>query len=44
MQQFPVGLGVKIGPPLTEFQGILSGVPNYRGAASPLLPTESPQD
>jgi circadian clock protein KaiC len=36
--------GVKVGPPLTEFQGILSGVPNYRGAASPLLPTESPQD
>ena len=36
--------GVKVGPPITEFQGILSGVPNYRGAASPLLPTESPQD
>ena len=36
--------GVKVGPPLTEFQGILSGVPNYRGGASPLLPTESPHD
>src|SRR3954470_13319360 len=36
--------GVKVGPPLTEFQGILSGVPDYRGGASPLLPTESPQD
>jgi circadian clock protein KaiC len=32
--------GVKVGPPLTEFQGILSGVPNYRGGASPLLPTK----
>jgi circadian clock protein KaiC len=36
--------GVKVGPPLTEFQGILSGVPNYRGSASPLLPTEDPKD
>lgn len=32
--------GVKVGPPLTEFQGILSGIPNYRGGASPLLPSE----
>jgi circadian clock protein KaiC len=29
--------GVKVGPPLTEFQGVLSGVPNYRGGAGPLL-------
>ena len=36
--------GVKVGPPLTQFQGILSGVPNYRGGASPLLPTESVLD
>src|SRR5712672_1030996 len=35
--------GVKIGPPLTQFQGILTGVPDYRGEASPLLPTESAQ-
>src|SRR5690242_6226907 len=35
--------GIKVGPPLTEFQGILSGLPNYSGAASPLLPIESPQ-
>jgi circadian clock protein KaiC len=39
--------GVKIGPPLTEFQGVLSGVPNYRGETGPLLtpdrlPTEGP--
>lgn len=36
--------GVKVGPPLTEFQGILSGVPNYRGEAAPLLPTERQPD
>ena len=36
--------GVKVGPPLTEFQGILSGVPTYRGGASPLLPIGSQQD
>ena len=25
---------------LTEFRGILTGVPTYRGNASPLFPTE----
>jgi circadian clock protein KaiC len=38
------GQGVKIGPPLTEFQGILTGVPDYRGGATPLLPSERPPD
>ena len=38
------GEGIKVGPPLTEFQGILTGVPNYRGGASPLLPTERSRD
>jgi circadian clock protein KaiC len=33
--------GVQVGPPLTQFRGILTGVPDYRGEASPLLPTES---
>ena len=33
------GEGVKVGPPLTQFRGILTGVPDYRGEASPLLPT-----
>src|SRR5690242_11469139 len=32
--------GVKVGPPLTEFQGILTGVPTYRGGKTPLLRTE----
>jgi circadian clock protein KaiC len=34
------GQGVTVGPPLTDFQGILTGVPDYRGSASPLLPNE----
>jgi circadian clock protein KaiC len=38
------GEGVKVGPPLTEFHGILTGIPNYRGGSSPLLPTEGPRD
>jgi circadian clock protein KaiC len=33
--------GVKVGPPLTEFQGILTGSPTYAGGTSPLLPTEA---
>lgn len=36
--------GVKLGPPLTQFQGILSGVPTYSGGVSPLLPTGSTQE
>ncbi len=32
--------GVKVGPPLIEFQGVLSGVPSYRGAVGPLLPAD----
>ncbi len=29
--------GLSIGPPLRAFQGILTGVPTYRGAAAPLM-------
>jgi circadian clock protein KaiC len=36
--------GIKLGPPLTEFQGILTGIPTYRGGESPLLPTIAPAD
>jgi circadian clock protein KaiC len=32
--------GIKIGPPLMEFHGVLSGIPEYRGNAQPLLRTE----
>jgi circadian clock protein KaiC len=35
--------GVKIGPPLTQFQGILTGSPTYAGGTSPLLPTGVPR-
>ena len=34
--------GVKVGPPLTQFHGILSGTPNYRGGEHPLLPGDRP--
>ena len=31
--------GLTVGPPLTEFQGIFSGVPSYSGTLNPLLPS-----
>lgn len=34
--------GIKLGPPLREFSGILSGVPTYSGAVGPLLDEEAP--
>jgi circadian clock protein KaiC len=30
--------GIKVGPPLTEFSGILTGTPTYVGDSRPLLP------
>jgi circadian clock protein KaiC len=33
--------GMNIGEPLTEFQGVLTGVPQYIGAVEPLMPNES---
>jgi circadian clock protein KaiC len=32
------GKGVRIGLPLTEFQGVLSGVPVFRGSAEEIMP------
>lgn len=32
--------GVRVGQPLIEFQGILTGVPTYIGQVRPLLPTD----
>ena len=29
--------GVEVGPPITDFQGIFSGTPEYTGGASPLM-------
>jgi circadian clock protein KaiC len=38
IREFQLGAGgVRLGPPLTEFQGILSGVPVYTGGSQPLL-------
>jgi circadian clock protein KaiC len=33
--------GLKVGPPLTEFSGILTGTPTYLGKAEPLMPEKS---
>ena len=33
--------GIKLGPPLTEFSGILTGSPIYTGAPHPLMPSQS---
>ncbi len=32
--------GLKVGPPLTEFSGILTGTPTYVGDARPLMPED----
>ncbi len=38
IREFQLGpQGLRVGPPLTEFQGILSGVPSYSGAGERLL-------
>jgi circadian clock protein KaiC len=36
--------GVKVGPPLTEFSGILTGTPTYVGDTKPLMPEKIPND
>jgi circadian clock protein KaiC len=36
--------GLKVGTPLHEFQGVLSGTPQYLGTASPLLGRTSAGD
>jgi circadian clock protein KaiC len=33
--------GLKVGPPLTEFSGILTGTPTYVGDSTPLLPEQN---
>lgn len=32
------GNRLRVGPPLTDFQGVLTGVPTYRGGTEPLMP------
>lgn len=36
--------GVQVGPPLEDFQGVLSGVPEYQGPADPLLRAKNGND
>jgi circadian clock protein KaiC len=36
--------GVEVGEPLKEFQGVLTGVPEYVGKSSPLLEVEGGND
>jgi circadian clock protein KaiC len=31
------GQGISLGQPLTEFQGVLRGVPTYHGGSDPLM-------
>jgi circadian clock protein KaiC len=33
--------GIRVGPPLTEFQGVLSGTPTYTGQHGALLETKA---
>jgi circadian clock protein KaiC len=38
IREFAVGAGgIQVGEPLTQFQGVLSGVPTYRGPDAPLI-------
>lgn len=37
IRELKLGPGVRVGPPLAEFHGVLTGVPTYRGGEAPLL-------
>ncbi len=40
IREFQIGAGgLTLGPPLTEFQGVLRGVPEFVGSAKPPMPT-----
>jgi circadian clock protein KaiC len=42
IREFRLGRrGVVVGPPLTEFSGVLSGMPIYTGSEAPLLPDDT---
>lgn len=38
------GAGIRVGPPLEEFQGVLTGIPEYLGPPAPLLRGEQGED
>jgi circadian clock protein KaiC len=35
--------GITVGAPLRDFQGVLTGVPRYRGAEGPLIRKDDPE-
>jgi len=35
--------GLRVGEPLRDFQGVLTGVPNYTGPTQPLMAEEQDQ-
>lgn len=37
IRELKLGPGVRVGPPLSEFHGVLTGIPTYRGGDAPLL-------
>ena len=43
IREYSLGLpeGIRIGPPLTGFRGVLSGVPEFVGSSSKLLEVEN---
>lgn len=42
VREFQVGInGILIGPPLTDFEGVLAGLPNYSGSVPLLTPQSS---
>lgn len=37
IRELRLGPGIRVGPPLTQFDGVLSGVPRFTGTAHPVL-------
>ena len=37
IREFGLGPGIRVGSPLTDFSGVLSGIPDYHGTEAPLL-------
>jgi circadian clock protein KaiC len=40
IREFRLDHGIRVGPPLREFRGVLTGVPVYRGDTAPLIKQE----
>ena len=37
IRELQLGPGIRVGPPLTDFSGVLSGIPEYHGTQAPLF-------